>query len=198
MGYPGVELMWKPGSDNNWVSYYEVFAERRSRSTESPRGRIYFDHSAGADPAAKYEVRTVDGDGNASERISAKGSSGKPALIVDDRSSALTYTGDWERRSGLQPAHDGTISFSKQKGASVEFAFEGRKVLWFSKLGADCGPASVSIDGDPAEVVDTYSADDIWGVCVYRREFPTARRHTIRIEVADDKLVHIDGLRVEE
>jgi hypothetical protein len=25
MGYPGIELTWKPGTDNNWISYYEVF-----------------------------------------------------------------------------------------------------------------------------------------------------------------------------
>ena len=24
MGYPGVELTWKPGTDDNWVSYYQI------------------------------------------------------------------------------------------------------------------------------------------------------------------------------
>jgi hypothetical protein len=195
MGYPGVELIWKPGSDNNWVSYYEVFRSGKPIDRVA-KGTYYFDHSAGADPAARYEICTVDGDGNSSERIAAKGPSGKPALIVDDTSSELKYTQEWERQSGLLPAHDGTISRSNQKGASVEFSFEGRKVLWFSKLGADCGKASVSIDGGPGEVIDTYSADDIWGVCVFTRELPPGR-HTIRIEVIDGKQVHMDGLRIE-
>jgi len=197
MGYPGVELVWKPGSDNNWVSYYEVFRNGKPLDRVA-KGTYYFDHSAGADPAARYEVCTVDGDGNASVHVPAKGPSGKPALIVDDMSGELKYTQEWERESGLQPSHDGTISRSNQKGASVEFAFEGRKVLWFSKLGADCGEASVRIDGGPAEIADTYSADDIWGVCVYRREFPTAGPHTIRIEVLGDKVIHIDGFRIEQ
>jgi hypothetical protein len=195
MGYPGVELAWKPGSDNNWVSYYEVFRDDESLDRVA-KGTFYFDHSVGADPAAEYEVCTVDGDGNASDRIPAKGPSAKPALTVDDISSDLKYTGEWEHQSGLQPAHGGTISLSNQKGASVELAFEGRTVLWFSKLGADCGKASVSIDGGPAETVDTYSADDIWGICVFAKELP-AGRHTIRIEVADDKLIYMDGLRIE-
>ncbi len=25
MGYPGVELTWKAATDNNWISYYEIF-----------------------------------------------------------------------------------------------------------------------------------------------------------------------------
>jgi hypothetical protein len=58
------------------------------------------------------------------------------------------------------------------------------------------------------EIVDTYSADDIWGAAVYRKEFATSGRHTIHIEVlgargvhpnerSKDTLVFVDGLRVE-
>jgi hypothetical protein len=53
-------------------------------------------------------------------------------------------------------------------------------------------------------VVDTYSADDIWGVCVYRKEFPVAGRHAVRLEVcgehsarAKDHVFYLDGVRVE-
>ena len=60
----------------------------------------------------------------------------------------------------------------------------------------------------PPEIVDTYSADDIWGVAVYRKEFATSGRHTIRVEVegkrsvhpaerSKDTLVFVDGIRVE-
>jgi hypothetical protein len=149
-----------------------------------------------------YEVRTVDGAGNASDRAAARGPSGKPAaLVVDD--TEMRFTGDWRHQTDLQPAHDGTISVSNQQGASAEMTFQGGRVLWFSKLGADCGKAEVSIDGGPSEAVDTYSADDIWGVCVYRKELPPGR-HTIRIAVtgthgplAADSFVYVDGLRVE-
>jgi hypothetical protein len=77
-------------------------------------------------------------------------------------------------------------------------------VLWFSKLGADAGKAAVSVDDAPPETIDTYSADDIWGVCVYRKEFPTAGRHTLKITVlgqhgprAKDSSIAIDGFRIE-
>ena len=82
--------------------------------------------------------------------------------------------------------------------------FRGQARAWFAKLGANCGKAAVSIDGAAPEVVDTYSADDIWGVCVYRKEFPAAGRHTVRLEVlgehsprAKDHVVYLDGVRVE-
>ena len=64
---PGVELTWKPGTDDNWVSYYEVFRNGEAIDKVA-KGTYYFDHSAGADLAAKYEVRTVDGAGNVSAR----------------------------------------------------------------------------------------------------------------------------------
>ena len=63
MGYPGVELHWKPGTDDNWISCYEVFRNGRAIDKVA-KGPFYFDHSAGADLAARYQVRTVDGAGN--------------------------------------------------------------------------------------------------------------------------------------
>ena len=54
-----------PGTDNNWISYYEVFRNGIAIDRVA-KGTYYFDHSAGGDLAAKYEVRTVDGAGNAS------------------------------------------------------------------------------------------------------------------------------------
>ena len=51
MGYPGVELAWKPGTDDNWVSCYEVFRDG-ALIDKVAHGTYYFDHSVGADPAA--------------------------------------------------------------------------------------------------------------------------------------------------
>ena len=76
MGYPGVELTWKPGTDNNWISYYEVFRDGVAIDKVA-KGTYYFDHSAGADLAAQYEVRTVDGAGNASPPAAAAGPGGQ-------------------------------------------------------------------------------------------------------------------------
>jgi hypothetical protein len=204
MGYPGVELTWKAGKDNNWVSCHEVFRDGAALDKVA-KGTFYFDHSAGADLAARYELRTVDGAGNVSARVAAKGLAAKPAQVIDDAAGGgIKFGGEWKHDNNLLLAHEHTLSASNQKGASAELSFGGRVVLLFGKLGANCGKVAVSIDGAAPEVVDTYSADDIWGVCVYRKEFPVAGRHTIRLEVcgersarAKDHVFHLDGVRVE-
>jgi len=205
MGFPGVELTWQPGSDDNWVSYYEVFRNGAAIDKLS-KGTYYFDHSAGADLAASYEIRTVDGAGNPSTRVAAAGPAAEPVLVVDDVPAAvIKYTGSWRRQSNLQPAHLGTVSSSNEKDATVELTFEGKRILWFAKYGPDGGTAAVSVDGATDEIVDTYSADDIWGVCVYRKELPGAGRHMLRITVlgehgprATDSQISIDGFRAEK
>ncbi len=121
MGYPGIELTWKPATDNNWISYYEVFRDGVAIDKVA-KGTYYFDHSAGADLAARYEVRTVDGAGNASPPVAAQGPAAKPSRVIDDADAAITYTGTWQRQTGLQPAHAATISSSDQKDAAIEVA----------------------------------------------------------------------------
>ena len=204
MGYPGVEVTWKPGKDDNWVSCYEV--SRNGKVLDKvAKGTYYFDHSAGADAAAVYAVRTVDGAGHTSAYASARGSGTKPAAVFDDApaTTGLVYSGEWQHAADLQPAHNGTVSAAEAKGAAVECAFSGKKVMWFSKMADNCGKASVRIDGGEPVVVDTYSADDIWGVCLYQKEWPNAGQHKIRIEVlgekgpkSKDSAVNIDGLQV--
>jgi len=202
MGYPGVEMAWEPGTENNWVSYYEVFRDGAAID-KTAKGTFYFDHSAGADLAAQYEIRTVDGAGNVSAKAAAAGPASKRALVIDDApGGGIAFTGNWERKTDLQPAHAGTTASSKEKGAAAELAFDGKKVLIFSKLGPDCGKAAVRIDNNAPETIDTYSADDIWGVCVFQKEL-SAGKHTLRIDVlgehserAKDNMVHVDGVRV--
>lgn len=120
----------------------------------------------------------------------------------------------WNARSGRTPSRSRNLPgidsptsawrfASDQKGATAELSFEGKKALLFAKLGADCGKAAVSIDGGAPEIVDTHSADDIWGVCIYRKTL-AAGRHTLRVEALGERsalgqgaLVHIDGVQVE-
>jgi hypothetical protein len=204
MGYPGVELAWKPGTDDNWVSYYQILRGGKPIDRVA-KGCYYFDHSAGADMAAKYEIHTVDGAGNASKIAEADGPVAKPSTIFDDSANAaVKYTGQWRQQTDLSPAYSGTLSSSSEPNATVTVEWEGKRILWFAKLGANAGKAAVSVDDAPAEIVDTYSADDIWGVCVFRKEFENAGRHTLTITVlgqhgpsATDSVISIDGFRAE-
>ena len=202
MGYPGVEISWGDATDDHWLSHYEI---RRNGVVidKVAKGTYYFDHSCGADLGAKYEVIAVDGAGNRSDISEVQGACGKPALIYDDRDREITYKGAWRSESDLQPAYMGTLTSSSEKGATMELPFEGDSVLLFSKLGADCGIAAVSVDDGEPDMVDTYSADDIWGVCVYRKRLKSGR-HRLRVTVTSERssrsegiTVYVDGVRVE-
>ena len=204
MGYPGVELSWKPGSDDHWVSCYNIFRNGRWLDRVA-KGTYYFDHSAGADLAAKYEVATVDGAGQRfaqddRRRPSSPAGSSRGRSVHRHR----LHPGEWKRDDNLMPAHAGSLSTSSEAGATVSIAFEGRRLLWFSKLGDNAGRALVNVDNGPAETVDTYSADDVWGVCVYRKEFRSSGSHTLKITVLGRRgprskgdTIAIDGFRVE-
>lgn len=211
MGYPGVEIDWKPGSDDSWISYYEIYRDGIAIDKVA-KGTFYFDHSAGADLAAKYEIRTVDGAGNASARAAAasvQNNDAPRAIVIDDADAAIIYSGHWvaERHPPLG-AHNGTMTVSDRKGATAELSFEGARVLLFGRMGPEGGKASISVDGGPAEIVDTYSADMIWGVPIYMREFDSVGHHVMRIEVLGDRDAHpneqsngstvsIDAVRIE-
>jgi hypothetical protein len=205
MGYPGVELTWKAGHDDRWLSYYEVLRDGTLLDRVA-KGTYYFDHSAGADLAAKYEVRTVDGTGLRSNLIAAESTPGKRLLVLDDLATDIHFSGVWSRQSGLQPAYLGTITGSSEQGANFELDFEGTKFTWFTKLGDDGGKAGVSIDGEQDAVVDTYSADDIWGVGIYSKTFPSGGKHKVKISVLGQPpdaygkgtSVYLDGIQIEQ
>jgi hypothetical protein len=214
MGYSGVELAWKVGEDNNWISYYEILRGGMFLDKVA-KGTFYFDHSAGADLAADYSVRSVDGAGNVSETIKAKGPAAKPAVVFDDAAGGgIVFTGEWKQRTNASPVHAGSLTFANEKGATAELKFKGRRVQWFTKLGPDCGRAEVSINGATPEFVDTYSADEIPAICIYDKELPYSGEHTLRIKVLGDhaphpadytkdptsptvKWVNVDAIRVE-
>jgi len=73
LGVEGVELSWSPGSDDNWISYYEVLKNGKLIGRVA-KGVYFFDHSDAArdDIDARFEIRTVDGDGNRSPAVAAQ------------------------------------------------------------------------------------------------------------------------------
>jgi hypothetical protein len=205
MSYPGVELTWKPALDRHWLSYYEVLRDG-SVIDKVAKGTYYFDHSAGAAPGASYAIRAVNGGGLRSSETPAEGAAAPRARVLDDAAaSGISFTGEWQRETGLQPAHMGTLARSDQKGAGVEFTVDGSTFTWFTRLCNECGKAEITVDGEKQAVVDTYSADDIFGVGIYSRNFPAPGKHRVRISVLGEHagprgkgtLVYVDGIRME-
>ena len=77
IGYSGIGVYWSAGSDNNWVSSYEVRRGRRNLGKVST-GTTFFDRSPGWNLNEAYAVRTIDGDGNASGWKTAEKINGEP------------------------------------------------------------------------------------------------------------------------
>jgi len=204
-GYPGVELNWAPARDDHWVSYYEVYRDG-TLVDKVAKGTYYFDHSVGADLAALYSVRAVNGGGLRSSEGTAVASY-KPhdhAIAVDD--AELSFSGKWQKEQSIQPAYRGTLSSSDRQGDAFTYTMTGSQFVWFTRLCGECGQAAVSVDGGEAVIVDTYSADDIFGVGIYSKTFPASGIHQIKITVAGKHggprgtgtRVYVDGLRIEK
>ena len=182
LGYPGVELRWNSGHDH-WISYYEI-SRNGNVVDRVAKGLYYFDHSAGADLAASYSVRAVNGGGMRSQQTKANGPSARPSTVMDDAPGAgATYSGSWRRESNLQPAYLGTLSSSDQRGASFTFPVNGSGVIWSTRMCAECGVAEVAVDGKKEAIVNTYSADDIFGVGIYSKAFSPPGQHQLTITV---------------
>lgn len=83
LGVEGVELSWSPGSDDNWISYYEVLKNGKLIGRVA-KGTYFFDHTDTArdDIDARVEIRTVDGDGNRSSVVIAQ-KTGSPLRVYE-------------------------------------------------------------------------------------------------------------------
>jgi len=203
MGVPGVALRWQAGQDDRWLSHYTLWRDGELIDRVA-KGCFYFDHSAGADPAARYEVRAVDGSGNVSAPAAAPPADAPRRQVFDDADAALEYAGTWERQAGFAPAYRGTLSSATHAGASFTVRFRGRRVVWHSRLGAEGGRARVFVDGEPPVTVSCYAADEIPGWPIFEREWEDSGEHLLRVEVAGEPdprgvgtRVWVDGVAVE-
>jgi len=203
MGYPGIEIRWNPAHDEHWVSYYEI-SRNGTVVDEVAKGTYYFDHSAGADLAANYSVKTVNGGGMKSRATATGAGKTRPAMTLDDQGIGVSFSGKWQRETNLQPAYLGTLASSDETGASVRFTVNGSKFTWFTRMCGECGDAQISIDNHDQATVETYSADDIFGVGIYSQTFQDRGPHQIKITVlgkhsgprGHGTRVYMDGVRI--
>ena len=88
VNYPGVDVRWSAGSDDNWVSYYNVYRDG-TLIGKTAKGTYYHDHTPAATPTATYSVKTVDGDNNPSRAATTTPPTGNTMLTIDDTSSPM-------------------------------------------------------------------------------------------------------------
>jgi hypothetical protein len=178
LGVQGVEVAWEPGTDNNWVSYYEVLRSEVVVA-KAAIGSFFFDHMEGKDLEARYEVRTVDGDGNRSPSVAAELVAGDPE----------TYTA----LGGFRPtqgAHQWKYEEAVDEGVFRDMrwdsgGFEGR---WLGSDQATIGRIWMQ-PGAHSEVSRTFvaPADATLTITGSIRKDPSAQNgHTIKARILRD------------
>lgn len=99
--------------------------------------------------------------------------------IVDDRDSAVTYSGTWNDDSNSS-FHNGTARYTNESGASVSFTFNGTAIQWYGQHDTNFGTANVYIDGAMVGEVNAYgtmASDQL----LFEKADLTAGQHTIQI-----------------
>jgi hypothetical protein len=157
MGITGVELKWDPSTDNNWLSYYQIYRDGELIDKVT-KGTYYFDSRSGAEELpAVYQVQAVDGDGNASGKIEA--------LKLDG--SSIIYTAQGGFLAGKDYSYQGANGWSYEEWAGASH----KAMAWNGALGqmglyqgsAGSGPdkpmmgASWMRPGDSADAVRVFA-----------------------------------------
>jgi hypothetical protein len=149
IGQPGIGLYWSPGADENWVTCYEV--RRGDRLLDRvATGTYYFDHGSGWESGEPYGVRTIDGDGNASDWTVSETVAGEPysCSALGGHSSVAGLNG-WNARTTtdghtfeamtfVPPAAMPFVDYSPGFKATVD-QIGGLEGYWEGKGGAQVG-----------------------------------------------------------
>lgn len=119
----GVELEWDPSTDNNWLSYYQIYRDGVVIDKVA-KGTYYFDHSQGVESlSARYEVQAVDGDGNGSRRVAAQQVAGDP----------VSFTAWGGYLAGKDYSYQGANGWSYEEWANVMSCSGNSGCHWLSR-----------------------------------------------------------------
>ncbi len=126
-----------------------------------------------------------------------------PAGCVDDAEGRLRFAGPWQHERRFPAAYGGTISYSNSPGASFEFSFSGRGVVYVFTRAFNRGDAAIFLDGVPYPVLDQYANVTAWRSRV-SLETPGAGDHVLTVTVpgrknaaSRDTFVDVDCLAPE-
>ena len=126
-----------------------------------------------------------------------------PAGCVDDDDGRLRFAGPWQHERRFPEAYGGTISYSNSRGASFEFSFSGRGVVYVFTKAFNRGNSAISLDGVAYPVLDPYASVTAWRSQVYL-EAPRAGAHVLTVTVlgtknaaSQDAFVDVDCLAPE-
>jgi subtilisin len=140
----------------------------------------------------RYRVRARDAVGNWSGW--ADGPSVSNAL-VQDRNSALTYTGTWTKQL-YAPASGGSTTYATSAGARVRTTFSGRGIALVAPQGTTRGSAAIYVDGAYRGTVSFRASSGRSRVVMYTTTFATLGTHSIEVRLVGNGRVDVDAFVV--
>ena len=166
LGCQGIEVAWSAGTDDNWISYYELLRNGEP-AAKIAQGTFFFDRSndAGELLQAKYEVRTVDGDGNKSTAVAAR-------LVPGDAESHRALGGFSATQGWRQWRYDEALDGVYRPLTWSNAGYEGR---WTGSGAAKIGRIWMQA-GASADVARTFvaPANGVLGISANVRKDPSA------------------------
>ncbi|UQU66720.1 N-acetylmuramoyl-L-alanine amidase [Couchioplanes caeruleus] len=125
--------------------------------------------------ATTYGLRATDRAGNARSVAATR-----TAVVVPETSA--DRTGTW--RSVGSPAYlGGSALRATSAGAALSWTFTGRSAALAVSRTSVSGRVRVSVDGEPAGIVDLRSPDALHRRAVWTRSWGASAEHTVTIEV---------------
>ena len=117
-----------------------------------------------------------------------KGESAETAWeIIDDADSRVTYSEGF-RVNGTNPKrYNGTGHNYNLPGATVELTFTGIGIEIFGGMQFEHGKAEVYIDGELADTIDTYQANEVISTKIFRSGVLEDTEHTLQIKLLEEK-----------
>lgn len=107
------------------------------------------------------------------------------AQVADD--TTATYSGQWSASYDLGGYYQDTAHYSATARAAATFTFTGDSIAWVGTKNHNHGYASVSVDGGPAVLVDTYAPAVSTQQVLYQQSGLAPGPHTITITVTSQK-----------
>ncbi|MGW3450519.1 hypothetical protein [Streptomyces sp. NPDC001076] len=162
---------WKLGPLHTWRT--------GTTATSAVFGKAGSPVRPGAGLTYRFYVRAHDDAG----QTGAWSTAATTGIPLDDRATALHYTGAWKSVSA-SGAWSGTERTSTAKGAYVSFSADGTRLRIVATRKSDGGRFAVVVDGRTVGTVNTYAARTAYRQVVFTRTLGTTiTTHKVQLRI---------------
>jgi hypothetical protein len=102
---------------------------------------------------------------------------------IENTSTSVSYSGDWELGNTDRPWSGGTAAVSTAALARATLTFTGTRVSWIGFRGPQAGIARVFLDGALVATVDTFADEEELEAPLFTADGLANTAHTLEIEV---------------